>query len=391
LRARDRSGAKPHILVIDHYVPQVDKDAGSRTMFQFLQALIDAGWAVTFWPENLYRDPDYTNAVQDIGVEVIYGLSYLDKFSEFLRSRANLYDAVLLSRPHVAVHFIDDVRALTDARVLYYGHDVHFERMKAQREVAESVDEDAVEAMRVLEVGLCDQCDVVLYPSEQEARLMAKLISPRVRSLPISAYRFDQREISEAEDTIARISPLAGKPAQLLFVGGFSHGPNVDGIVWFCREIAPILRREGFGFEVQIAGSNPTADVWDLEREDTHVLGYVTDKRLLELYRDASLVIAPLRFGAGVKGKVIEAMARGAPVATTSVGAQGLSRAEDCLFLGDTPEEFAAAVRAATNVDAAKGKATCALDYVRTHYSRAAMIDVLQQVLAGAESISKAA
>lgn len=391
LRARDRSARKPHILVIDHYVPQSDKDAGSRTMFRFLQVLVDAGWAVTFWPENLYRDPPYTRALQDIGVEVIYGVKYVDKFSDFLRSRAGLYDAVLLSRPHVSVHFIDDVRSLTDARVLYYGHDVHFERMKAQREIADSVDEDAVEAMRNLELGICDRSDVILYPSEEEARLIAKLTSKKVKSVAVPAYYFEERDISEAEEAIRRISPSPGQAAQLLFVGGFSHGPNVDGIVWFCREVAPILRGEDFPFELKIIGSNPTAEVWDLEAEDVQVVGYVNDDKLRESYFDASTVIAPLRFGAGVKGKVVEAMACGVPVVTTEVGAQGLAGAQDYLFLGDSPAEFAAAIRAAADPEAARTKATAALDYVRSHYSKHAMTRVFEGVLPAVRSIRKAA
>ena len=105
--------------------------------------------------QELYHDPDYTQSIQEIGVEVIYGPRFVGKFSDFLRGRSGSYDAVLLSRPHVAVHFIDDVRTLTNARVLYYGHDVHFERMKAQKEVAGStIEEDAVEAMRALELTL---------------------------------------------------------------------------------------------------------------------------------------------------------------------------------------------------------------------------------------------
>jgi GT2 family glycosyltransferase/SAM-dependent methyltransferase len=391
LRARDRSIRKPHILVIDHYVPQFDKDAGSRTMFHFLEALVEEGWAVTFWPENLYHDPDYTRAIQEIGVEAIYGPRFVGKFSDFLRSRTGLYDAVLLSRPHVAVHFIDDVRALTDARVLYYGHDVHFQRMKAQKEVAGSTIDEHVEAMRALELTLCDRCDVILYPSEDEAQLMAKLVAPNVQSRAIPAYRYSDAEIGGASEQVERISPRVGRPAQLLFVGGFSHGPNADGIAWFSREVAPILRSQGFQFELQIAGSNPTAEVWDLETDDTHVLGFVSDDRLLELYRNASAVIAPLRFGAGVKGKVVEAMVRGVPVATTSAGAQGLSGAENYLFIGDSPEEFAAAVRAATDAEAGRSKARSAVDYVREHYSQTAMVSVFKQVLPSPRFISKAA
>jgi glycosyltransferase involved in cell wall biosynthesis len=263
--------------------------------------------------------------------------------------------------------------------------------MKAQRAIAQSsLEEDAVEAMRTLELGLCDKCDVILYPSDEEAKLMGSLVSRRVRSISIPAYRFDEAHLNDAEQAADRIKTPSEK-AQLLFVGGFSHGPNVDGTVWFCREVAPILRREGFAFELQIAGSNPTAEIWDLESEDVQVLGFVSDKKLRSLYREANAVIAPLRFGAGVKGKVVEAMAHGVPVATTRVGAQGLAGAGDYLFLGDTAEEFAAALRAAVDSEVGKVKAKAGIEYVRTHYSRAAMVEVLLQVLPSVASVSKSA
>jgi glycosyltransferase involved in cell wall biosynthesis len=165
----------------------------------------------------------------------------------------------------------------------------------------------------------------------------------------------------------------------------------VDGIVWFCREVAPILRGQDFAFDLKIVGSNPTSEVWDLEAEDVQVLGYVSDEQLRECYLEASTVVAPLRFGAGVKGKVVEAMARGVPVVTTEVGAQGLAGAEDYLFLGDSPEQFAAAVRAAADVKTAHAKAAAALDYVRSHYSKQAMTGVFESVLPTVRAIRKAA
>lgn len=390
LRARDRSGEKPHILVVDHYVPQMDRDAGSRTIFQFLQSLIDDGWSVTFWPENLYRDPVYTPILQQMGVEVIYGLKYVDKFSDFLRSRTGLYDAVLLSRPHVATHFIQDVRTLTDARILYYGHDVHFERMKAQRDITQTVVDDDVEAMRALEIGVCEQCDVILYPAEEEAKLMAGLLSRKVEAKAVPAYCFDTAQLERAAATLEGAREAGARP-RLLFVGGFSHGPNVDGIVWFCREIAPILRSEGIKFDLQIVGSNPTSDVWDLEGDDTHVLGFVSDETLRRCYEEAAIVIAPLRFGAGVKGKVVEAMANGVPIVTTTVGAQGLEDAGNYLFIGDTPEEFATAIQAGLRSDAARAKAKLALEYVRNHFSVGAMRDVLARALPTRKSAARAA
>jgi GT2 family glycosyltransferase/ubiquinone/menaquinone biosynthesis C-methylase UbiE len=382
LRARDRSRGRRHILVVDHYVPQWDKDAGSRTMLQFLEALVDDSWSVTFWPANLHRDPIYTPRLQQLGIEVIFGTKYFGRFPEFLKDRADLYDAVLLSRPHISKDFIDDIRRLTKARVLYYGHDVHFMRMRSQLEKGDTrVTEEAILQMRTMELDVCQHSDVVLYPSEDEAALMRDLVPANVRSLAVPAYRFDATELDTARAFVeARLARAPG-PCELLFVGGFAHDPNRDGVKWFCTEVAPLLRANGLDFRLRIVGSNVSNDIWNLTGDDVEVLGFVRDERLLELYRDASLVIAPLRYGAGVKGKVVEAMARGVPIVTTSVGAQGLRGAEDFLFIGDSARDFATAVRDAVQKEAWRQKVIAGLEYVEHHYSTAAILDVFRTIL----------
>jgi hypothetical protein len=87
-RARDRSFDKRHILVIDHYVPKFDQDAGSRSVFNMIGALVRDGWSVTFWPDNLYEDPDYTPVFQQMGVEVIHGPAMQGQFAAFWAERA---------------------------------------------------------------------------------------------------------------------------------------------------------------------------------------------------------------------------------------------------------------------------------------------------------------
>src|SRR5437868_10645844 len=86
--ARDRSRQKTHMLVIDHYVPQPDRDAGSRTLFSYMKMFVDAGLQVSFWPDNLYRDKDYLKALQDLGVEVLYGSQLVGRFPEWIVERA---------------------------------------------------------------------------------------------------------------------------------------------------------------------------------------------------------------------------------------------------------------------------------------------------------------
>ncbi|WP_310473813.1 methyltransferase domain-containing protein [Sandarakinorhabdus sp.] len=382
LRARDRSFAKRHVLVVDHYVPQWDRDAGSRTVYEFMRVLLEAGHAVTFWPDNLWRDPEYAPKLQALGVEVIHGVRFRDGFDGFMAERADLYDMVLLSRPHVAVHYVDAIRRHSKAHIIYYGHDVHFRRMMAQRTLEGRSAEDAeVAAMRTQELGIAKLSDLVLYPSQDEATLIAGLLDGRTQVRAIAAYRFKAEELAVARAALLQRAPATG-PIRLLFVGGFAHPPNVDAITWFCREVLPKAQAAGRELALTIVGSKAGAEVKALERTGVSVRGFVSDEELLHLYTETDMVIAPLRYGAGVKGKVIEAMARGVPVVTTEVGAQGIDGADQMLFIADTADTLAAAVIAATDHEAARQRARASLDFIDQHYSTKAMLSVLEAGLA---------
>lgn len=382
-RARDRSVAKAHVLVVDHYVPQWDKDAGSRTMFNFLEVLIGAGHAVSFWPDNLSYDTKYAPRLQAMGIEVIYGPRFQGSFEKFLAERNDLYDLVLLSRPHIAMGCIDAVKSKTAARVAYYGHDIHFRRMMAERQLAGlPVEDEDVLATKTQEIQVCNLSDVVLYPSAEEASLMAEMIRPGVLVRAVPAYRYLPEDLDRARAQMLK-RPEARDELHLLFVGGFAHGPNVDAAVWLCDAVMPLLREASpVAVRLSIAGSNPPSEVLALRRQDIEVLGFVSDDRLNQLYDEADLAVAPLRFGAGVKGKVIEAMARGVPVVTTEFGAQGIDNAADLLFLGSAPEELAHQVLLAATPSVARPRALAALDYVERHYSTETMRQVFELCLA---------
>ncbi len=378
LRARDRSNAKKHVLVVDHYVPQWDRDAGSRSMYEFMCVLLEAGHAVTFWPDNLWRDPDYTPRLQALGVEVIHGARFCDGFDGFMAERADLYDMVLLSRPHVALRYVDAVRRHSRARVVYYGHDVHFRRMMAQRTMeGRQAEDDEVAAMRAQELSIAGRSDLVLYPSHEEAMVMAGLLNGKTDVRAISAYRFHADELATARAALLQPAPTNG-PIRLLFVGGFAHPPNVDAISWFCRDVLPKIQVAGRALELTIVGSKAGAEVKALERPGVSIRGFVSDEELLRLYTETDMVIAPLRYGAGVKGKVIEAMARGVPVVTTDVGAQGIADADQLLFIANTEDTLAAMVIAATDYQAARQRARASLDFIEQHYSTNSMLRILE-------------
>ena len=109
-----------------------DRDAGSRTMFSYVKMFVDAGLQVAFWPDNLYRDRAYIRALQDIGVEVVYGGPVAGRFAEWIKQRGPYIDYVFLSRAHVAERLAADLRTYCSAKLLYYGHDLTYERLERE-------------------------------------------------------------------------------------------------------------------------------------------------------------------------------------------------------------------------------------------------------------------
>ncbi len=134
LRARDRATHRQVVLVVDHLVPQPDRDAGSRTMEGFLRALVDDGMVVKFWPHNQCYSAGYTELLQQMGIEVLFGPS-AGSFGDWMRTNGAEIDTVMISRPEVAEDLLSVVRRYCLGPVVYYGHDLHFRRMRRQAEV----------------------------------------------------------------------------------------------------------------------------------------------------------------------------------------------------------------------------------------------------------------
>lgn len=336
-RARDRSWDRKVALIVDHYVPQPDRDAGSRTMAAFIDALLSAGWVVKFWPDNLWPDPDYAPALQRRGVEVIYGSRRVGGFEEYLRECGAELDAVLLSRPHISVPYLQALRSVVpQVTVAYYGHDLHFRRLLREADVSGREDLRAeAERFEAMERELWRGADIVLYPSQEEADEVATL-QPGTRVRAIAPYAFDR--FNDAAEPDGR--------SGLLFVAGFAHSPNVDAALWLVQEVMPRLWRTYPDLRLSLVGSKPTDAVRALAGGLVEVTGYVSDEELARRYHQARVAVVPLRYGAGVKGKVVEALQNGVPVVTTGVGAQGMPGLEDVAAVEDGPEGLADAIAA---------------------------------------------
>ncbi|MBS0560121.1 MAG: glycosyltransferase [Proteobacteria bacterium] len=363
LRAREHGRGRSSVLVIDHYVPEPDRDAGSRTMISFMRALKQAGMIVKFLPANLHPTPRYTEALQDEGVEVLWGADG-DFFRRWLAENGADIDWVLLSRPHIAEIFLPDLRARFRGRIVYYGHDLHFRRLAQQAEALGDA-RAAAEAAKseALERRVWRLSDVVLYPSEAEAEEVRRL-EPAVTTRAVLPYAFESFGTP-------RPAP-AGK--LLLFVGGFAHPPNAEAASWFAAEVLPLIRARMPEARLAIVGSNPSTKVRALAGEAVTIAANVSDEELAAWYARARVAVIPLTFGAGVKLKVVEALREGLPLVTTPVGAEGLPDLAQTAAVRADAQGFADAACELLRDDAAwAARSAAQIAYAEQRFSAAAL------------------
>lgn len=372
--AHDRSAERRTVLIVDRYVPRPDRDAGSRSVLCCIQIFLQMGLNVKFWPDSVWTESAYVKPLQQLGVEVLCGPEYADGFDIWLRQADQAIDYAFLNRPHVSSEYIAPLRRYRpEAKLLFYGHDLHFARAQKEFEISGSVQaRKEVDEMRTLELRVWHQADVVYYPSGEETQVVNTL-APGVLARTLPAYFFR----TEATPVV----PIGERERDLIvFVAGFGHPPNIDAAKWMVADILPHIRQAVPGVRLMLIGSNPTDEVKALAADDVTVTGYVSDEELARLYGRARVAVVPLRFGAGVKNKVVEALNFGVPLVTTPVGLQGLTDLD-----GRVPASDDAAVFAGDVIDVLRDDARWQVlsdggrDYIARNFSSQAMRDVFQR------------
>ena len=376
MRARDRARKRDVILVIDHYVPEPDRDAGSCSVLCIIRGLLQIGMVVKFWPQNLHFTPGYTDALQDMGVEVAYG-GDADTFRQWLSDNGDDLDFALLCRPQVAAAVLPELRRRSGIGLLYYGIDQHFSRMRQEaKQLGDHCIARQAAGMELLERSIWREVDVVLYPSDEECAIVA-VAEKGVAVRTLLPYSFAD---------FASPRPPAAEPV-ILFVGGFAHLPNKHGVFWFIDQVLPLIKARVPAARFVIVGSNPPPDVLALAGDAISVRANVSGAELRELYRTARVAAVPLRYGAGVKLKVVEALREGLPLVTTWIGAQGVPGLESVAAVCDEPQSFADAVcRLLTDGIAWAEQSTAQVEYAAAHYSELAFRDSLAGALAQSPS-----
>jgi glycosyltransferase involved in cell wall biosynthesis len=375
---RDRSRGKKTILVVDHSVPDFDKYAGSRTSFHYLKIFLELGLNVKFIDDNYikcgFKYEPYTTLLEQLGIEVLSHDWYRKNWKQWVKNHARSIDYVYLNRP-ISIDYIDALKRETKAKIIYNCIDFHYLREMREYEIIK--DKTLLKLSKEhkkQEFHLFKNSDILFTYSDYEKSILKKQFPKKiVQVIPLFIYDKDF-PLGIAKDFETRRG--------LTFVGGFGHPPNVDGIIWFINEIFPKILKKNNEIELSIIGSNMPEEISKLRSKYINPIGYVSEEKLQEYYSNTRIAIVPLRFGAGVKGKVVEAVAYGVPVVTTEIGREGITGIAGVVRIADQPKEFAESVM---DIYMDKQKWTDMrdkqIDYANQHFSLDYCKNLIREIL----------
>jgi O-antigen biosynthesis protein len=361
---------------IDNTMLTPEEDAGSNAALQHILALMRLGYKVIFLPaDNMAQLKPHTINLQKLGVECLYA-PYFWSVEEVFRKARVKPDLVYFHRFLNASKYTSLVRHhFPDCFTVYNVADLHFLRQERELAMTGSV----MSGPRVTaesELAAMRQVDSVIVHSSVEADILRQRV-PDVRVHTVPWTVLSRPSTTPFKDRFG-----------YAFIGGYNHKPNVDAAMYLVREIAPLLKERDPEVLGYIVGSNAPPEVVSLESRNIKFLGFTPD--LTVLLHGLRCTVAPLRYGAGLKGKILESFAHGLPCVMTDVAAEGLSLPRDLEWLiARTPQEFAKKLVAVHDDESLNSKlSTYALDYIAKNFSAAVTQRSLAEAIATGETMS---
>ncbi|WP_045758300.1 glycosyltransferase [Xanthomonas albilineans] len=359
------------VLILDEALPQPDRDSASLRQLNLIRLLLQHGAHVVFVPSSRTYASRYSEALQRLGVEVWYA-PYLKNMTTFLQQHGTRFHSVLLVRHHLAHACLPLLqRFAPQARRLFDTVDLHYLRERRGAELSGDARlQREAERTRVRELEVMAQVDVTILVSAVEREQLQRE-APQVRTALIS----------NLHDVAGPGLPWTQR-RDLVFVGGFRHVPNVDAVRWFLQEVFPLLRARLPQVRFHCIGADIPEDLHRLGEATAGVelLGHVPD---IAAYMDGMrIAVAPLRFGAGVKGKINLSMAHGQPVVATTCAVEGmhLRHGQDVLIADDAVHFADAIAHLYTDATLWQTLADNGLRNIATHFSLDAARDTVREV-----------
>ena len=320
------------IFIADYALPAPDRDSGSVRMFNLLLLLLERGFSITFASVGLEAREPYLSNLQGSGVQCLYK-PYEHSIQEHLRRRGSYYDLVILSRFATAAELHDCARRYCRrARIVFDTVDLHFQRLAREAEIrGDARLRKLADRKRSEELRLIAQSDTALVVSEVEREYLA-------HAAPTATVRV----LSNIHEVKGCQTPFAAR-RDILFVGGFAHPPNEDAVAFFCEAVLPHVQAALPGARFLVIGADPPSAILQLASENVQILGQVPD--IAPYLNACRLSVAPLRFGAGVKGKINQSLAHGLPVVATTLAVEGMFLEHGhSVLVADNEQAFAEAV-----------------------------------------------
>jgi tetratricopeptide (TPR) repeat protein len=321
------------ILIIDSYVPCYDRESGSRRLFELIKILKNLNYQVVFVPDNAFKDEPYTSELQNLQVEVLYTCEgYGISLEQQIKERLKLIDFAWICRPELNHKYASLIRLQPNIKIIYDTIDLHYLRLKRAWELLPKHSQSVQNAkewqeMQTLELEMARQADLTITVTSVERQILEQQSIKSVAVVPNihRLYSGENQGFAERQG--------------ILFIGSYNHLPNVDAVIWLCQFIMPKIWRLIPEVKVTLLGSNPPADVRDLSSERVVVTGYVED--VSSYFLSHRVFVAPLRYGAGMKGKIGQSLEYGLPVVSTSIGIEGMGLVpgQDGL-VANTEEDF---------------------------------------------------
>jgi glycosyltransferase involved in cell wall biosynthesis len=357
------------ILFISEKVPLPDHASGDLRFYSLMRILADfheVHLTILGWPAQKVRLGEkkfdhYQSLLSKNGIHIHMG---------HLRSLLHLgdWEIIMFEFYHTASPkwIIESKYYNPRAKIVIDSVDVHFKRLYEKAKITgDPRDFEIAEATRKEELLAYSRVDFVLAVTELDKQVIQQYL-PKVKTVLIpNIHQIYPPDLDHPKGI-----------CRLVFVGGFQHDPNIDAVLYFYRDILPLITPR-IPVEVYIIGSSPPPEIRKLNGSQIIVTGYVEDT--LPYLKRSHISIAPLRYGAGMKGKIGEAMAAGLPVVTTSVGAEGFGFTPgEHVLVGDTPENFTEHVIALYQDSMLYEKIRLAgWNFVRNHYSEEALAPLL--------------